>query len=88
MTFNLDLALFYAYTLTLFAFVALWLLPQLLRALLEGAETWINAQRGEPDRAKGDRMQPPTPDAARGLHPIVTARISGARSRCYRKPEA
>ncbi len=35
MTFSLDFALFYAYTLCLFAFLLFWLVPQLVRAVFD-----------------------------------------------------
>lgn len=34
MTFNLDFALFYAYTLCLFAFLLFWVVPRLFRAVM------------------------------------------------------
>jgi hypothetical protein len=45
MTFNLDFALFYAYTLALFAFLAIWLISQLGRALVTSVRSWRATRR-------------------------------------------
>lgn len=48
MTFNLDFALFYAYTLCLFAFLIFWLIPELFRAITESIRSRIAARKGLP----------------------------------------
>jgi hypothetical protein len=66
MMFNLDFALFYAYTLCLFAFLVFWLIPQLFRAFVGshrrlspapflGAE--VGASEGEPPRSPQTRLE-------------------------------
>ena len=49
MTFSLDFALLYAYTLCLFAFLLFWLIPQLFRAVRETIQSRLE-QRSQ--RAK------------------------------------
>ena len=61
MTFNLDFALFYAYTLCLFAFLVFWLIPELFRALAISIRTRIA-------RRQLDRQGPSEP-------PRVTTRL-------------
>ncbi|MFT3928100.1 MAG: hypothetical protein QM778_36565 [Myxococcales bacterium] len=51
MTFNLDFALFYAYTLCLFAFLAFWMIPQLFTALRDATRDWIERRRNPGGRA-------------------------------------
>jgi len=52
MTFNLDFALFYAYTLCLFAFLAFWMIPELFRAITASVRNRVAGRQarltGEP----------------------------------------
>ena len=49
MTFDLNFALFYAYTLALFAFIILWLAPALVRALIASARDRKGAGSSRPE---------------------------------------
>ncbi len=62
MTFNLDFALFYAYTLCLFAFLTFWLIPELFRAVTESLRIRLEARKGnqaasDPPRAAQTRLE-------------------------------
>jgi hypothetical protein len=57
MTFNLDFALFYAYTLALFAFALLWLTTQLVHAVNQH----LRAMRAARHLAAQRKIQPERP---------------------------
>jgi hypothetical protein len=69
MTFNLDFALFYAYTLCLFSFLLFWLIPQLIRAFAESIGSWNRARKGLDAGVNSRPSRPPQTklEAFRGI---------------------